>query len=62
MACPLSIAKRLLEGETIPMNFDNKNQKHDFDYEVLKKLLDLTNNDMQKASRTLVRLKSRPID
>ena len=44
------------------MNFDNKNQKHDFDYEVLKKLLDLTNNDMQKASRTLVRLKSRPID
>jgi hypothetical protein len=62
MSTPLDIAKRLQAGETVKMSFETKTQKNDFDYEVLKKLLDLYNNDMKEASRALVRLRSTPVD
>jgi len=57
---PLEAAKRLQAGETVHLDFATRTQKNDFDYEVLKKLLDLYGNDMQTASRALVRLKSTP--
>ena len=62
MPCPLTIAKRLQEGEEVKIRFETKRQKHDFDYDVLQKLLDLYKNDMQAASRALVRLRSAPTE
>ena len=62
MPTPLDVAQRLKDGETIKLAFESKSQKHDFDYEVLKKLLDLYKNDMKEASRALVRLRSTPAE
>lgn len=62
MPSPLDVAKRLLAGEEVKIEFETKTAKHDWDYQVFKKLLDLTDNDLQTASRTIVRLKSRPTE
>ena len=59
---PSEAAEKLKNGETLRMNFENKTKKHDFDYEVLKKLIILYEYDMQASSRALIRLISRPIE
>lgn len=60
MQSPLEIAERLKAGETIKLDFPNRKEVNDFEYEVLKKLLDLYSNDMKEASRKLCKLRSFP--
>jgi hypothetical protein len=60
MSSPLEVAKQLQAGELVHAHFANRKEVNDFEYEVLKKLLDLYNNDMKEASRALCKLRSTP--
>jgi hypothetical protein len=60
MPSPLEVAKQLKEGKELKLHFADRREVNDFEYEVLKKLLDLYENDMKEASRSLCKLKSTP--
>jgi hypothetical protein len=60
MPSPLEVAKKLVAGEEIRMDFNSRKEVNDFEYEVLKKLLDLTENNMKDSSRMLTKLRSTP--